>query len=82
LIEWFSAHAAAAPIVAANQLQRYHRKPVWPKTSTFLEITDIQQSIRTNAKPHDDRRASQDRHIAVASFRRVTATYAGVLSPA
>ena len=35
-----------------------------------------------NTKPHDDRRASQDRHIAVASFRRVTATSAGALSPA
>src|SRR5258707_15710475 len=32
--------------------------------------------------PAVDRGASQNRHIAVASFRCVTATYAGVLSPA
>ena len=28
-----------------------------------------------NVKPHDDRRASQDRHISVDLFRRITATY-------
>ena len=32
-----------------------------------------------NAKPRDHRGASQDRHVAVASFRCVTATCAGVL---
>ena len=36
----------------------------------------------TNAKPRDHRGAVQDRHIAVASFRRVTATCAGVSLPA
>ena len=35
-----------------------------------------------NAKPRDDRGASQDRHVAMASFRRVTATYAGAWLPA
>jgi hypothetical protein len=34
------------------------------------------------AKPHVDRGASRDRHIAVASFRRVTATCAGAGPPA
>jgi len=36
----------------------------------------------TNAKPHDCRGASRDRHIAMASFRCVTATCAGFWSPA
>jgi len=40
------------------------------------------QSRLTNAKPHDDRGASQDRHIAVASFRYVIVTCAGRWSPA
>jgi len=40
------------------------------------------RSRSINAKPHDNRGASQDRHIAVASFRCVTATRAGGWSPA
>jgi len=36
----------------------------------------------TNAKPHDDHGALKHRHIAVASFRCVTATSAGACLPA
>jgi len=38
--------------------------------------------LHKKVKPNDDRRALQGRHINVASFRRVTATYARVLAPA
>ena len=36
-----------------------------------------EDAVATNAKPHENRGASQGRHIAVASFRCVTATCAG-----
>jgi hypothetical protein len=42
----------------------------------------LRRRSEPNTKPHDNRGASQDRHIAVASFRCVTATCAGRWSPA
>lgn len=52
-------------------------------TGLMAELTgDLSIRWLTNAKPHDIRRASQERHIKVASFRRITATYPGVSTPA
>lgn len=70
-----SAHNLGPPITA-----RY-RKGLSGARLTFRAVPAGPSSI-TNAKPRDHRGALQDRHIAVASFRCVTATCAGVWLPA
>jgi hypothetical protein len=51
--------------------------PLWERPEYDWIAVPIGRPRTTSAKPHDNRGASQDRHIAVASFRCVTATCAG-----
>jgi hypothetical protein len=71
----------ATRVMARRAIPARFRKRLSGAHPTSHAVPAGSSSI-TNAKPRDHRGAVQDRHIAVASFRRVTATCAGVSLPA